>query len=208
MRTMRLMTILGLLALVGLTSCGGGSDSGSATTTTPSKSSTPAKTTTPSKSPDTSAPDRSPTTEAGTAGSGSGGWPGANGCDKPSSADIGTAFGTPIVKAQPAADQGCLWETATVGHGVQVSYHPAGSDDAMPPAQLGFLHGSGTVTDLTVPGASQAFLRTFPIPNAPFENPTAYIVYPEGVVQIAMTGPLGSIPQSNQEALVKLFTGG
>jgi len=198
---MRLITVLGLLALFGLTSCGSGSDTSSAKTTAPAKSSTTA-----ADSSSTSAPSGPSATEPSKSKSTAGGWPGANGCDKPSAADIGTAFGDPITGSIPGAQQGCIWKTATPGHGVQVSYHTADNGNPMPAEQLEFLHSTGTVTDLTVPGASQAFIHTINVAN--LENPVAYVVYPEGTVQIAMSGAAGTIPQSNQEAVVKVFTGG
>lgn len=198
MKTSRVQLVAVLFALLALASCGSSGSKTAATTKTTKKDDSVSSASAPSGT--------SESKTVATANSDTGGWPGANGCAKPSSADVGTAFGTPIVGTLPAALQGCIWKTATAGRSVQVSYHTAGGEDAMPAAQLAFLHSSGTITDLTVPGASQAFLRNFPLPT--MENPNAYIVYPEGVVQIAMSGALNSIPESNQEAVVKVFTGG
>lgn len=206
MHRARILTFLGLMGMLALAgACG---SSGSKTATAPTSTRGPATSST-ARSASTSK-EEEPTTSGGetratTAETASGGWPGAHGCDSPSSDAIGAAFGTPITKTLATADQGCLWETATAGRGVQVSYHTP-DQDPFNPAQLNFFHTTGKITDLSIPGATQAFIRDFPVPT--IDNPVAYIIYPEGGVQIAFTGAPGSLVESNLEATVKVFTGG
>ncbi len=210
-RIFRVVGLLGMLALAG--ACG---SSGSKTATAPNSTRGPSSTAAARSSSangeeETTTSVSSPATTSGaetratTAETTSGGWPGANGCDSPSADAIGTAFGTPITKTLKTADQGCLWETGTPGRGVQVSYHTPGQDP-FNPVQLQFFHTTGTITDLSIPGATQAWIRDFPVPT--IDNPIAYIIYPEGGVQIAFTGAEGSLVESNLEATVKVFTGG
>jgi len=116
---------------------------------------------------------------------------------------VGTAFGTAITKSVPASNNGCLWETATPGRGVQVSYLVG--DKLLSPVSLNvFVNGPG-VTQLTEPGSSMAFIRTITIAGR--ENPMAYIVYPEGQVVVAFNGAPGTMPTSNLQATVSLILG-
>lgn len=200
MRSHRIITVVGFVALLSLASCGSGGSSASPTTTTraggSATSTAPASTATTAMNGSTSAPNHSKAAN--------GGWPGAHGCDKPSAADVGTAFGTPITKSVPASDSGCLWETDTPGRGVQVSYHTP-DQDPFNPVELNMFHSTGTVTDLAIPGATQAFIRDIAVPQV--DNPIAYVVYPEGAVQVSMSGAPGSLVQSNLESTVKLIVG-
>lgn len=145
------------------------------------------------------------TSESGGGGSGGGGgWPGANGCTKPSAADVGSAFGTPITSSTPAADNGCLWSAATPATGVQVSYHTP-DQDPMTPVRLNLLRSTGNPTPISIPGSTEAFVRHVPVPN--HDNAVAYVVYPEGVVQVAFDGPAGTLVPSNLVATVKVIVG-
>ncbi len=190
MRPSRAVLFGGALALGALTftscSSGGSSSSSSSTTSASSHVTAPAS--------DTSDSDAA----AG------GGWPGAHGCDSPSSDAIGSALGTPIAKNIRAADQGCLWESATVGFGVQVSYHTP-TQDPMKPAQLSFLRSTGTITDLTIPGTTSGFLRKLTL--AGHESTGAYLIYPEGQLQIMFNNPPGAVSQDQVIAVVKLIAG-
>lgn len=194
MQKNRVTILLGVLGVVALASCGSGGSKSSSSPTSGGSS-----------KPAASAPGGGPPASSeATAGEGGGGWPGVHGCDSPSAVDVGDAFGSPIVKSLNTADDGCLWETATRGRGVQVSYHTA-DQDPMTPAMLNFFHSSPGVTDVSVPGASQAFIRDLKVAN--IENPVAYVTYPEGTVQIAFSGAPGSLPEKNLEAVVRLITG-
>lgn len=214
MRPTRIFTFVGLLGMLALAgACG---SSGSKTATAPNSTRGPTSTaatrsSSASREEETTTSVSPPATTSGaetratTAETASGGWPGAHGCDSPSADAIGAAFGTPITKTLKTADQGCLWETGTPGRGVQVSYHTPDSDP-FNPAQLQFLHTVGKITDLSIPGATQAWIKDVPMPT--IDNPVAYIIYPEGGVQIAFSGAAGSLVESNLEATVRVFTGG
>lgn len=89
-------------------------------------------------------------------------------------------------------------------HGVQVSYHPTGGD--FNAARLAIMHNGPGVTDIPVPGSTQAFIRDVgALPNA--DNPVAFVSFPEGVVQVAFTAPTGTLSQDQMKAVVATIVG-
>lgn len=203
MRTRTLSLCVVLFSALALVSCGSGGSKASGTTVP--RSTTASHTTTAPRKDDGGS--GSSTTSSGSSGStttsGTAKWPGAPGCSTPSAQAISTAFGATITQSIPGADDGCIWSVAAA-HGVQVSYHPTGSD--FNTAKLAVMHNGPGVTDISVPGSTQAFIRDVgALPNA--DNPVAFVSFPEGVVQVAFTAPTGTLSQDQMKAVVATIVG-
>lgn len=206
MRSRLLISGLLVFSLAGLVSCSSGkSPTKAATSSTSSTTSTTAaaggegggSSTTPSTQEQTTA------APATTAAASEAHWPGAVGCTKPSADAIGTAYGATITQTITVEDGGCIWQVAP-SHAVQVSYHPTGSP-GFGPEVLNTFHSSPGVTDISVPGSSQAFLRPITLPN--MTQTIAYIVFPEGTVMIVFVVPNGQPTHSQMEAVIAQIVG-
>jgi hypothetical protein len=124
----------------------------------------------------------------------------ARGCAAPTADQIGQAFGVAITKTTDTADNGCLWEGGSPSQAVQVSYHsPADFSDA----RIAILKAGAT--PVTVPGSNDAFVKHSPLPNAAHD--IEYIVFPQGTVQIAFTGPSGFLTDQNESAVTQAIVG-
>ena len=132
----------------------------------------------------------------------SSGFPGARGCSAPSADAIGSAWGVTITKSTPTADSGCLWEAGSLSQSVQVSYPPLSE---FPSVRVNILH-SGTVTDITIPGATVAFIKLV-LQIGGHTNRVAYVIYPTGVVQVAVGGPDSIVTDSTVLAITKVIVG-
>lgn len=101
----------------------------------------------------------------------------------------------------PTADNGCLWQAGGVTEGVQVSYHTP--DDFTPVRVAALKAGS---TPVTVPGANDAFVKRIALPNGT-TNDVEYVVFNNGTVQIAFTGPSGFLTDQNESSVTKAIVG-
>ncbi|GEM_PF-2933110 len=174
------------LVLVAVAACSGGGSKSASSSTTSSQGSTAASTSTGSGS--------------NSSGSGSATFD-ARGCAAPSADAIGTAFGAAITSTTPAADNGCLWNAGGVTRGVQVSYHtPADFSDA----RLAVLKTGST--PVSVPGANDAFVKHLTLPNGT-TNDIEYVVFDNGTVEIAFTGPTDFLTAQNEGAVTTLIVG-
>jgi len=144
----------------------------------------------------------SSSTGSGSAASGSGSATfDARGCAAPTADQIGGAFGVAITNTTATADNGCLWEAGSLSQAVQVSYH---TPDDFNDARIAILKGTGA-TPVTVPGAKDAFVKHLPLPNAAHD--VEYVVFPQGTVQIAFSGPSGFLTDQNESAVTKAIVG-
>ncbi|MBS1837278.1 MAG: hypothetical protein JST64_06225 [Actinobacteria bacterium] len=201
MRTLSLCVVV--FSALALVACGSGGSTTSATTaprsgTASHSTSTPRKDDEASGSTTTGSGAAAPSTSSATAK-----WPGAPGCSTPSAEAISAAFGATITQSIPSADDGCIWSVGPT-HGVQVSYHPTGGD--FKPARLALMHNGPGVTDIQVPGSTQAFIRDVgAVPNT--DEPIAFVSFPEGVVQVAFTAPTGTLSQDQMKAVIAAIVG-
>jgi hypothetical protein len=111
---------------------------------------------------------------------------GSNPCKTVDGNALGQAAGMTLVKSIPSADNGCLWGTSKVGVGVQVSIHPKWTDSFV--AVLKAPHpGSSKATDVSLPGASSAVVIRAGVSGSELDN--LYAIFPQGGVEVAVTGP-------------------
>lgn len=176
------------LVVVALTACGARASKSSSTS--PSTAPNQQPVTTGSSSTGSSSP---------AAGSGSATF-NAQGCAAPSADAIGTAFGAAITKTTPTADNGCLWEGGSLKQAVQVSYH---SPADFNPTRIAILKAGAT--PVTVPGAKDAFVKHLALPGTAHD--VEYVVFDNGTVQIAFTGPSGFLTDNNESAVTKAIVG-
>ncbi len=113
---------------------------------------------------------------------------------------MGQAFGVAITKTTDTADNGCLWESGSPSQAVQVSYHSPVDFNA---ARIAILKAGAT--PVTVPGANDAFVKHLPLPNAAHD--VEYVVFDQGTVQIAFSGPSGFLTDQNESAVTKAIVG-
>jgi hypothetical protein len=194
----RIATVaLGGLVVVALTACNGGAK----------KSASTSPTTAPSQQSATTASSQQPVTAASSpTGSGSPTAGSANatfnpqGCAAPSADAIGSAFGAAITKTLPTADNGCLWQGGSLTQAVQVSYHTPADFNAV---RISILKAGAT--PVTVPGATDAFVKRIALPNA--INDVEYVIFDNGTVQIAFTGASGFLTDKNESAVTKAIVG-
>ena len=85
--------------------------------------------------------------------------------------------------------------------GVQVSYHTP--DDFTPRQGRGT---QGSSTPVNVPGANDAFVKRIALPNGT-TNDVEYVVFNDGTVQIAFSGPSGFLTDQNESSVTKAFVG-
>jgi len=143
----------------------------------------------------------SSSTGSGSAASGSGSATfDARGCAAPTADQIGQAFGVAITKSTDTADNGCLWEGGSLSQAVQVSYHSPVDFNA---ARIAILKAGAT--PVTVPGANDAFVKHLPLPNTAHD--VEYVVFDQGTVQIAFSGPSGFLTDQNESAVTKAIVG-
>jgi hypothetical protein len=122
------------------------------------------------------------------------------GCAAPTADQIGQAFGVAITKTTDTADNGCLWEAGGPSQGVQVSYHsPVDFNET----RIAILKAGAT--PVTVPGAEDAFVKHVALPNT--TNDVEYVVFDQGTVQIAFSGPSGFLTDQNESAVTKAIVG-
>jgi hypothetical protein len=93
-----------------------------------------------------------------------------------------------------------LWQAGTPAEGVQVSYH---TPDEFNPVRIAALKGGSTPVD--VPGANDAFVKRIELPNG--TNDVEYVVFNDGTVQIAFTGPSGFLNDQNESSVTKAIVG-
>jgi len=143
----------------------------------------------------------SSSTGSGSAASGSGSATfDARGCAAPTADQIGRAFGVAITNTTATADNGCLWEGGSPSQAVQVSYHSPADFSAPRIAIL-----KAGATPVTVPGANDAFVKHLPLPNT--NHDVEYVVFDQGTVQIAFSGPSGFLTDQNESAVTKAIVG-
>ena len=124
----------------------------------------------------------------------------ARGCTAPTADQIGRAFGVAITKTTDTADNGCLWESGSLSQAVQVSYHSPVDFNA---ARIAILKAGAT--PVTLPGANDAFVKHLPLPNTAHD--VEYVVFDQGTVQIAFSGPSGFLTDQNESAVTKAIVG-
>ena len=143
----------------------------------------------------------SSSTGSGSAASGSGSATfDARGCAAPTADQIGGAFGVAITNTTATADNGCLWEAGSLSQAVQVSYHSPVDFNA---TRITILKAGAT--PVTVPGANDAFVKHLPLPNT--NHDIEYVVFDQGTVQIAFSGPSGFLTDQNESAVTKAIVG-
>ena len=142
------------------------------------------------------------TSGSSTTTTGGSGFPGARGCSAPSSEAIGAVWGVTMTKKTNTADSGCLWETSSPSPNVQVSYPPLSEFSSV---RVNFLH-AGTVTDITIPGATTAFIKLI-LDVGGHTNRNAYVIYPNGVVQVAVNGSPTDVTDDKVLAVTKVIVG-
>ena len=143
----------------------------------------------------------SSSTGSGSAASGSGSATfDARGYAAPTADQIGRAFGVAITKTTDTADNGCLWEGGSLSQAVQVSYHSPVDFNG---TRITILKAGAT--PVTVPGANDAFVKHLALPNT--TNDVEYVVFDQGTVQIAFSGPSGFLTDQNESAVTKAIVG-
>ena len=125
----------------------------------------------------------------------------ARGCAAPLAGEIGTAFGAAITSTLPTSDNGCLWQAGSPSEGVQVSYHTPADFNAVRIAAL-----KAGSTPVNVPGANDAFVKRIALPNGT-TNDVEYVVFNDGTVQIAFSGPSGFLTDQNESSVTKAIVG-
>ena len=128
------------------------------------------------------------------------GRPSKRGCAMATDEAVSDAWGATITKHIEGADEGCLWQV-TVTTGVQVSFPPGLKD------RLGMLKTAGS-TDISIPGASEAFIRHVDVPGVPgLTHALAYAVFPDTAVQLAFGGPADLTANDKIVAVMKVVLG-
>ncbi len=125
----------------------------------------------------------------------------AHGCAAPPADGIGTAFGAAITATVPTSDNGCWWQAGGPSEGVQVSYHTPADFNAVRVAAL-----KANSTPVNVPGATDTFVKRIVLPNGT-NNDIVYVVFSDGTVQIAFSGPSGFLTDQNESGVTKLIVG-